>query len=431
MKIFRKNLGILLLTLLVASCGKSKSNEAFNEADEFESSTNTTEIQIDNSLKSFQVLKTKNTNLLDDYSNLKEFKEDINTYKIKFRSKYGNIKNTIINCEKMNLSERKRYVVKTHFNEVKEVDFLLEISDEDPNETNFLCEVKDNTEEIERIKIKLLKSYIVSKDENWNTFLPTEKIETLLIEKDVTLYSHEMSVILESRTFISLGGSIKTFPQTFADSTLPDNNGKSGGSIIISSLVGRGHLNVDLRGLNAGARTTVPPKNQTRTEKNTNKNGCIPEYDTPPRNESLCYGLKGHPGQQGIKGLTGFSGGDSGVFIIKIQERNDFNIQVNYRPGKSGVGGIGGEGGDGGEGGSGSYVTWHREASRHDNGGPFRMIMAPSRNEKKYPDGPRGDQGARGANGENGEDGKNLVSDIEIGDLKAQVNDNFSSGEEF
>lgn len=414
---FKKILALLFIMTLVA-CGdskKSNKNVLTNSTDELSSEVEETE----NTSRTLEYIKKRKVEFAEDFSNIESFKENINNYTLTFRPFAGNYAGADINCQKT-LFDQKNDSIKGKFDD-QGIEARIEISvtEADPHEMKFSCEISIDGERVDFFKDKLLKSYVISGEKNLVQYIgPRARIGTLLIEADAELTTNDVDVELEVKELISQGGKIMTFPERLVNTTIDDNDGLSGGKISIKARKAYGDLSVELRGLNGGKQTKLKEQRQPKPRDPKLNGTCPSRVKEGHYNPKNCVGKNGHKGDKGYTGFKGRSGGNSGSFDIKA-EQSFLSLTVNYFPGLGGAGGEGGKGGLGSPGGYGNTVEEIPVDARP--GGCIRCGFK-SMAGSKYKDGLPGPLGEPGDQGKNGDNGKNDDSTIALADSLITIN---------
>lgn len=200
---------------------------------------------------------------------------------------------------------------------------------------------------------------------------------------------------------------LTTLPGTVAESKRELN----GSNIFISAKNATGVLRVALIGVNGqngesgDAFATRTGVSRERNPALNGKNGadgkvdsrqvpCRAKFDVPCEREvAVCSvqpenGGNGLPGAKGITGQPGWDGGNTGNFVLVVEDSTDFAVEVGRRRGSPGKGGAGSAGFLGGLPG---------KAGKHP-GAP----CSPARDGSPGPNGPTGDSGQDGKVGADG-----------------------------
>lgn len=397
-----KKLILLSLLLGLVSCGKGgssgKGDVPVSQKDELSTRTGeTTEIVA----STFKVSVKKKVELLNDFSNLEDFKSHINTYTVQFDTLSGHYMDSKVECQRAFFDGAKDLFIGTFDKTGAKAEVEIQLSKSDISLVEFECVLSTKGEEQESVSVKLLKNYVITGVSSFAASIGADKFGTLLLDKDAVLSTNGIDTSLNIKELISIGGKIVTHEESKTNSTRDLRPGASGGLIEITTENALGSLTVELRGLNGGKQTNVPEK----------------ETRIPPRDPKLdgvgTAGKRGLKGYKGKKGFDGFPGGDSGSLRITFLKNNNLKLNVNYFPGKGSNGSFGGIGGPGGPGGKGAIEHYNDpndtsgscpRCGQLNIKGLMRII------EIKHPDGPNGPQGDEGEPGLPGEDGKILES---------------------
>ena len=231
----------------------------------------------------FSVEVRKHTTLKEDYSNLEEFKDNINTFTAQFEVTSGSAYEHQINCVK-SYFDTDQASFKASFGQFKSIVNLdLEVAAKDPSPVTIKCNISDKAEVVQSFEFVLNKSYIIENKASFIQAISNPNIHTLLIEEGATLITDGKDLEVKIDHLIALNGAkIITMTQEEAIQTLSDFSGRSGGSLNFEINKVQGNLVVELRGQNAGEVTTIPD----------------PISEVPPKHEK-------HNGKCGNKGNAG------------------------------------------------------------------------------------------------------------------------------
>lgn len=417
-----------LLLLFFYSCKSHDNNSSHSKKiDELSFSKNNH--NVNNS--SFEISKKRKIELKNDFSNFSQFKENINTYRIKLDAISGNYSDASIVCQKSHFDREKEFYVGNFHQSGLEAKFDLSLNDNDPLDVEFECRVMDQEVEIESFKIHLRKSLVISGIKNpYSIGLGFGPIDLLVFDEDSILLTEGVHLKIQAREIISKNGKIITFTEEGQSKNIDNQHGISGGLIDVETETSIGKLEVELRGKNGGRQTRVPetikkmpPKDSTL---NGNCGGYVDEHHSI--NDQKCFGKVGRNGYKGLKGFDGLNGGSSGAFFYKANKRDDLKLKVEYFPGKGSSGGVGGLGGKGGPGGIGSTLKYFRD-SDHRGSSAHKSISLDSNHTHKFPDGKQGPRGETGDYGNKGQDGNYEDSIIHylVDEMKISFNNNWQS----
>ena len=391
---------VLMLTLIACNSGKEdgKSSNPKKEIIPVEAPSADPDII---ETKSLRISSKRKVVLENDFSNIEEFKTNINSYVATFEAKSGNFSNAKITCRKA-IFNRIDSEISGEFDTYGEFATLdIEILNSDPAEIEFDCHVEENEQVLEKVTIELKKSFIVTGKKSFQSFVNTNKMKALFLDIDSELSTNGENLDLEIEEFISNKGKVVTFFEEDVAKTRMNRPGLSGGVLNLNIGTAVGAVVFEMRGLNGGEQTLVPERNKNVPSANANLNGiCGNQYYHSSAKQ--CWGKMGAKGFIGLQGYQGYSGGDSGILNFKTAKRQFLDLEIRYFPGKGSMGGKGGQGGVGGPGGRGSHIKWLEHES--DN----------SKNKYKFPDGAQGPEGQEGALGLAGFDGKNNETNIEF-----------------
>jgi hypothetical protein len=402
-KVVRSVLFLVILSFL-ASCGKHTDNSPSSIPFIDSSKSSLTATSVD------QIRKTE---LSSDYSNIEKYKEDINSWNIKFSFK-DNLPLASVSCSRQQFTRTKFEDTHTVLNMGT---ITVHLAPEDPIEVSFKCFISSNGNLVDEVNFKVNKSIVISGETDFQTTGlanaeksgQINKVHTLLIERNGNLIFRDKNYVLKAEELISLGGGIASFPQ--GEAVFNNTHGLSGGRLELRVQKAFGDLSIWLRETNGGPQTFVPaPK------ANAPADSALNGHCSNWRQESTCPGKKGHRGEDGTPGKRGYNGGDSGTINLTVIEPTEIKISINY---SAGLGSAGGKGGRAGEGGpvrnwsctheSGHEILWHHPPPMMKSSCPRFCPCAPV----KFPDGPRGDRGVE-RDGAAGNNGKNISYSIRV-----------------
>ncbi|MCH2534721.1 MAG: hypothetical protein MK008_09800 [Bdellovibrionales bacterium] len=188
--------------------------------------------------------------------------------------------------------------------------------------------------------IKITEDFEVSDD--IKLFFEGKPINRLIINEEHPIVTQGRDVILNIKKLISNKGTIRTFPE---GSKAPDNkHGLSGGNIELNIEKAEGQLEVILSGQNAGEVTNLP--NNEWNIDNLSPIHCAARRLTPPTSATCLEFEVGYraicSGKDGLKGLDGRNGGDSGNLRITIKDSEDFQLKHTFIKSNPSTGGPGG-----------------------------------------------------------------------------------------
>lgn len=229
----------------------------------------------------------------------------------------------------------------------------------------------------------------VPKDFTYNTNSDIETMNggRLFLGRGVHLYTQGKTVKLKFDEIFADESFIETFPENATASVNQD--GRSGGKLMISAKRLRGKIQFVARGENGGIGTPGQPGN--RGSKGISGNpaqyicklpGLPPQscrmweaQGVKPKELYNCTvtptnGLPGSPGSAGGNGGQGRNGGNSGLLELQIEDLTPENLKYSIYEGKAGAGGTAGPGGPGGEGGDPGQEVYGICPARRGESGP-------------------------------------------------------------
>ncbi|MGE3610316.1 MAG: hypothetical protein AB7I27_12060 [Bacteriovoracaceae bacterium] len=428
----KKSIGILFLATLMSCEGDKTQNKSTATPAPTHNGQQvyTTETE---KLSTVKINVSRKVKLADDLGNIEDFKRHINEYVVSFEAESGHLYDGKVICSK-NDFDRTNFKIQSYFDDQgQKAELELKISETDPSNVQYRCSLESSGQILETHNIQLKKSFIVDNETGLISTLGTEPIAALVIEKNGVLITDGLDVDLQIDEFVSNNGKIVTFPVNRVTETPPNQNGRSGGVISLNIKKAYGTATFELRGMNGGKQTAVPPKIEIAPKADSALDGKCQNGKKYDERDTFCNGKQGYRGFKGHKGFSGFSGGDSGSLNLKVSNPINLNLSVLYFPGLGEIGGIGGEGGPGGPGGQGSNVTW---IEREEGGGPggcirclYRMPQGSIEHSLKFRNGPQGIKGEQGEAGGPGVIGAKLTSTLIFNNsnLKFEITDNWKN----
>lgn len=414
----KSSLLLLSLSALLSACGGSKSGSD-SEPDKGQknpviSSEELVEETTDKGI--LKISKKRKVELKEDFSNIEEFKANINTYHISFEAIAGNYRDATITCSKSYDLSKKSF--DGNFNSTGHSGMIEVFIDQyDKNETDFTCEIIENYSVIDTAMVKIKKSMVVSGPVNFTSHIGNGYLETLVIDQYGVLITEKNDVKLQVEEFISHGGKIVTFTKQLEDATADNLPGESGGTINIDAKKTLGKVFFELRGKNGGKQTQIPPATPKQVADPKLNGNCSTKESL--KQDRKCYGKKGLTGFPGKDGFPGLSGGNTGKLLFNITNIHDIQIQVDFFPGKGSLGTKGAKGGLGGPGGTGSLMQENPPVDNNGcRSGMCQVMSALTSSQKRFPTGPTGDNGPDGNDGQAGANGIREESVITVDYMK-------------
>lgn len=371
----------LILMALMTSCGRHDSSGAKDESAQTSSmATIKTENLIQKNGVIFRLKRLVELN--EDFSNLEDVKEKLNTFVISAELTRAATSATYLRCSKY-IGGNDYYPTVKIPEGARNDELEVSLTETDLN-VKVSCQMIEGKKEILSGEFILKKSLYIDKKSKLKSFaIGSDKdglvLDRLIIDRDAGLYVGAESVNLKVKDFYSNEGTVGTFLES--DRTpdpLLNKIGENGGNIHLN--VGKiyGFLNIEMLGMNGGNQIQVPDQK------------AFPGLmDDPARNSesaALHHGgvcvkgaQAGLPGVQGDTGFAGNPGGNSGKFNL-IAETASLNFEYKSRI-EAGLGGLGGAGGAGSEGSNGGWSSAYCDEA------------------PKGPAGPQGAQGEVGAKG--------------------------------
>jgi len=289
------------------------------------------------------------------------------------------------------------------------------ISSEDVKKEEFIISQIGSNEE-QKIQLEWISQkdgLIDVREQNIKGPLELVIKDSLYLQNDL-VFNGERVYFYKNSKLITNGFNVKIQTQklqvdqaeilTFEDGSKANLNqiGKSGGEISIEANETQGSLQVNMRGqhggdgINGEPWSYSAPNGQTGDAGQSEYDSCVrPVVSNTNSDTSICRSryycsresvgsAPGANGQPGRSGSNGLSGGDSGIFELKILTTNNLDVKVNTQVGFGGLGGLGSPGQMGGL------------------GGPEIRGVA---NCRKHAAAPNGQQGPAGQNGQTGASG--------------------------
>lgn len=193
--------------------------------------------------------------------------------------------------------------------------------------------------------------------------LHLKKFHRIFMKEGAVFVTEGQNLNLHMKEFFAKNAEIQTWPA--GQKAMAGQAGRAGGQIFINAEKVLGKISLKLRGENGGdgiPGPVDPALNGTMGGPGvdhvvkatpTKECGviCVESFDytcvTPATS-----GAQGGPGKKGLKGGTGFPGGNSGSVHFKSENKIYLVWNLEATPGLGGKGGLGGPGGEGGPGGS-------------------------------------------------------------------------------
>ena len=402
-------MSLLMGLFVVVSCGKSDESKTQESANPVRPPVENSKTEVSTEKASFNVLAIRKTEFKPDFSNLSEFKKNINNYSLRFEAQSGTYKNTKVECEKAFTRNQEKSAA---FFDQKGLTASVDVSiyPVDKNSVRFNCSVYQNDTEIDYATLTLSKSVVISDEVIFSSNIGDGHLDTIVIDEKGSLIINGGITFINASTLISDKGKISTFPENKITSgdNLP---GQSGSTIYINLKKAFGDITFKLRGTNGGVQKIKPDPqtlvhNPARARNGQCKNG------EEPGNEALCKGEDGLKGYPGLKGFKGQNGGDTGSLDLRIAENTNLQYSIEYMVGQGSMGGEGGEGGVGQLGGLGNTIHWMEHV--YDCGITCNQKNRGGKRSKTFPNGKDGAQGDIGEKGQDGIAGNKKTSIVFI-----------------
>lgn len=317
--------------------------------------------------------------LNEDFTNLSEVKEKINTFIVSAKFEREFEKDGYLKCSGKSSSKVAAFAAFK-----KDVELEMVIKESEPK-LSVNCEIVSANQKVADAKLSFYKSLFISDEVLYQDLvLPVEKgnmmIDRLIMTKSGLLLTNGEKVSLKAREIYSEDGTIMTFDEGMRKALNQFNrDGLSGGEISIKANKSFGKLNVVMAGKDGddqlskalepindfsyvdhsrdGVDELLGPctrNNRISIKRNSSGDLC---RDWNPREPIACKkpAEAGPNGQDGEAGMDGNNGGDSGRMIYVTDEAEaTFEIAFTAIVGNGGKGALGAPGSLGGKGGEGS-----------------------------------------------------------------------------
>lgn len=194
--------------------------------------------------------------------------------------------------------------------------------------------------EVSPFDIEVNDNFSISDD--LKLYFEGKPINRLILNQEHPLITQGRNVILNIKKLISKDGVIRTFEE---GAKAPENkHGLSGGTLEMNIEKAEGQLQVIMSGQNGGVVTKLP--NNKWNIDNVSPIHCAARRLHPPT--TSCFKFEtGYraicSGKDGLKGLKGRNGGDSGNLKISIKDSNDFQLKHTFIKSSPSDGGAGGK----------------------------------------------------------------------------------------
>lgn len=267
---------------------------------------------------------------------------------------------------------------------------------------------------------------IVSEDLELSENLVIQNRKVILDMVTIQTLQHDLTIIAEE--FVSNHSFVRNFPE--GQKADKNEDGKSGGHVLVKAKTAKGSLGLILSGENGGYVSTrrISKRERNKLMGRNGENGYDAIYDTWCKDiyipilvgkiviDRNCRkecrveptrGRNGEDGRQGYPGYTGKRGGNSGSFYLQSFNLSDFHLTDVQKT--IGLGSRGGRGSSGGYGGA-----------RGRNGRDRRGLC--SVNLPRPKSGRKGRRGERGRKGEKGKEGAVCLENLNNQQTQAKVN---------
>lgn len=381
----KKSLFLLPLALLIA-CGKKSSDSTDS------SELNPLSGTLSESKASREVIRrvfdVTSKGDLENPEIKKQYISSLNKRIIEFRLTNG--QKLLDDCYENSGSQKANITTSTNQDIVQ---IQVELSAHKIFPTIVNCPVLEN-EQMEIKNFKLVPDLYLKKEDR-DLFLRNfhnYSFEHIVFEEG-TSYILNDKIILNAKKIVFNNALITTFPR---DQYRADNeqDGVSGGELILNTLDVLGSVNFKLYGQDGGEITRRPPAQPALPEDPSLNGNC----------KKSCSGKPGLPGLKGLKGYNGKNGGDSGSFTLKFTRSLGLDLVYEVLAGSGSMGGQGGDGGAGQPGGWNDQMDTSdpiRQCGRDCFRIPYEAMR--SRENTRAASGAHGAPGDRGDRGRDGE----------------------------
>lgn len=309
-----------------------------------------------------------------DFSNIDEFKNNLNKFIIHAELNKSTSGPSILKCETQSSPHDKKKFEQQFGSLTLSTDLLIDLNDIVSQKETLNCTIETDKSTLIAASFEIKKDLLLSQsgDLNKSVVAGNNDFGALVFEEGVVVQTLGTNLTLKAEQLISSDAMITTFRD--ATNTRASNNqdGRSGGILNINATQAFGRLNIHMVGQNGGLVTATPKKIEERPTVDETYNGLplITEWVETCDDRGYrtrCYGnreasqcptdgKKGIRGHKGRKGFNGRLGGNSGIANIYIADGTNFNVDVKLSKGSGSLAGSPGEGGPGSLGGAaGSY----------------------------------------------------------------------------
>lgn len=360
---------LLICALILSGC--SKSSPSLQTAP---NSTVVDKIEQDVSNKkiSSSITLKRMTEFEDNFSNIEEFKENLNKYIIQ-ADFTGTPGEKTFSCETQSSPHDKLQFQITFGNDSQVVEKIIDLNKTIAQVETIHCSVNSEIITSVEANFEIKKDLLIDHSEDIEEKLVDGKniIGTLVFAEGVVAQTNGRNLNLKVDRLIATNSTLTSYKGSSLRA--PDNSdGRSGGLININAGVAIGSLKIVMRGQDGGLVTKVPgditdipgidssfngipmiaEKTQTCMEREgSGRDHCYWSVDVTQCPTDGKKGIKGH---KGYKAYPGRNAGNSGVVSVSVADGTLFNLEIELikgfgsnpsRPGKGGPGSIGGHAG--------------------------------------------------------------------------------------
>lgn len=329
-------------------------------------------LQKQDAVKSSLISIQRVTEFESNFSNIEEFKSNLNKY-IVHANFTGHSEEMTLSCETQSSPHDKKQFQVMFGGKTQTTDLAIDLNDNVAQKETIHCSVNSDLMSRVDADFEVKKDLLISSSEDVTKYLVNGKnyFGTLVLDEGVVAETLGRNLDIRVDQLISNNSTITSFSQKNSKAA-NDQDGSSGGTLNINAMTAYGSLKIIMRGQDGGDVLKTPKAIETRPVGDASLNGLpmFTEYretcdDRGDRER--CYsqrevtqcptdGLKGLKGFKGTKAYDGRNGGNSGVASITVADGTLFDLELSLIKGSGSLAGAPGKGGLGSNGGAaGSY----------------------------------------------------------------------------